>query len=196
MDSIQSIEQIAEEIIEMYNRYGNEDYIGEPVSQMEHMCQCAQLAEQSGADDDTILAAFFHDIGHLFALSFPAEEQNHMDGFGMANHEKMGGQFLRSKGFSENIAMMVSSHVDAKRYLTFKFPAYYESLSIASKKTLIHQGGPMDADEASVFESDPLFERYIALRKWDELAKETNKPLPSLSFYKKLMMEHLFVHNI
>jgi phosphonate degradation associated HDIG domain protein len=196
MDSIQSIEQIAEEIIEMYNRHGNEDYIGEPVSQIEHMCQCAQLAEQSGADDDTILAAFFHDIGHLYALSFPAREQSHMDGYGMVNHEKMGGQFLRSKGFSENIAMMVASHVDAKRYLTFRFPAYYESLSIASKNTLIHQGGPMGAEEASVFESDPLFERYIALRKWDELAKETNKPLPSLSFYKKLMMEHLFVHNI
>ena len=61
----QEVEQTVDEIFELYQKYGDEDYIGEPVSQLEHMCQCAQLAEQEGYDEDVILAAFFHDIGHL-----------------------------------------------------------------------------------------------------------------------------------
>ncbi|MGZ3901839.1 MAG: hypothetical protein ACXVDC_16045, partial [Bacteroidia bacterium] len=57
--------QIVDEIMSLYNNYGNEDYIGEPVSQIEHMCQCAQLAEKEKYDEEVILAAFFHDLGHL-----------------------------------------------------------------------------------------------------------------------------------
>ena len=40
-----NIEQTVNEIFELYQKYGDEDYIGEPVSQVEHMCQAAQLAE-------------------------------------------------------------------------------------------------------------------------------------------------------
>ena len=56
--------QIVDEIMGLYTSYGNEDYIGEPVSQIEHMCQCAQLAKKEKYDDEVILAAFFHAIGH------------------------------------------------------------------------------------------------------------------------------------
>ena len=38
--------KIADEILMLCKMYGNQDYIGEPVSQIEHMCQCAQLAEK------------------------------------------------------------------------------------------------------------------------------------------------------
>jgi len=183
--------QIADEIIDLYKNYGNEDYIGEPVSQIEHMCQCAQLAEANGADEETILAAFFHDIGHLCEFAAPAVGVQHMGNFGIVDHEKLGGQFLLSKGFSENIASMVASHVNAKRYLTFKFPEYYDALSEASKNTLIHQGGRMSAEEALQFEMDPLSAKYIALRRWDEQAKEPHKPLPALEYYRQLMVAHL-----
>ena len=49
----------AEFIIGLYRQFGGNDYIGEPVSQIEHMCQCAHLAEEEGYDDEIILAAFF-----------------------------------------------------------------------------------------------------------------------------------------
>lgn len=32
------------------------------MSQLEHMCQAAQLAEAAGADDEVALAAFFYDL--------------------------------------------------------------------------------------------------------------------------------------
>lgn len=191
MQQQQRIQQTADEIIALYEKYGNEDYIGEPVSQIEHMCQCAELAEASGAERDTILAAFFHDIGHLCEFAKPEAGLQHMDRFGIINHEKIGGEFLKNKGFSNNIAKMVASHVEAKRYLTFKYPDYYNLLSEASKNTLIHQGGIMTASEALAFENDPLSDKYIALRRWDEQAKVERQPLPSLVKYRHMMVIHL-----
>ena len=180
-----------EEIISLYKNFGNEDYIGEPVSQIEHMCQCAQLAEDSGADKEVILAAFFHDIGHLCEYAFPDKKLQHMDGIGIVDHEKLGYTYLISNGFSKKIAQLVQSHVQAKRYLTFKYPEYFEQLSEASIKTLEFQGGVMSSAEAIVFESDPLCEMYVQLRRWDEQAKEIAKPLPPLNNYKEMMLAHL-----
>ena len=107
-----------------------------------------------------------------------------MGGFGVKSHEKIGADFLREKGFSERIASLVENHVQAKRYLTFKYPNYYQQLSEASKKTLEFQGGVMNAYEADAFQQDPLFETSILMRKWDELAKETNLPLIPLDQLK------------
>lgn len=183
------------DIMFLYESQGNKDYIGEPVSQIEHMCQCAQLAEAAGADDDVILAAFFHDIGHLCEFAFPEKKLLHMDNCGIIDHEKLGADYLRSIGFSEKIARLVQSHVAAKRYLTYHFPNYYNQLSDASKKTLEFQGGVMTAEEAFAFEEDDLFDQYIAIRKWDDLAKKTEQPLPDLSQYKQLMIEHLSQQN-
>ncbi len=161
----QSAEETASLIIGLYAQYGNEDYIGEPVSQIEHMCQAAQLAEAEGYDEPVILAAFFHDIGHLCEHIMPVKQ---MDGYGVVDHEKLGADFLREKGFAETIASLVENHVQAKRYLTYHFPEYYDQLSAASKQTLAFQGGPMTLEEAMAFEADPLFELHIKLRRWDE----------------------------
>ena len=188
------IQQRVDEILSLYEKFGNEDYIGEPVSQIEHMCQCAQLAEASGADEELILAAFFHDIGHLCEFAFPEKKLQHMDGVGIVDHEKLGATYLLSKGFSEKIANLVQSHVQAKRYLTFKYPEYLEKLSKASVKTLAFQGGVMTKEEAEAFESDPLHELYIQLRRWDEEAKEVAKPLPPLDHYKAMMMAQLQIN--
>lgn len=184
----ESPEEVVAYIMAMYTQYGDEDYIGEPVSQTEHMCQCALLAEEAGYGEDIILAAFFHDIGHFCEHIMPVQQ---MDGFGVVDHEKLGADFLLSHGFSETIASLVRNHVQAKRYLTYHFPAYYEQLSEASKKTLEFQGGRMNLEEAMRFESDPLFELHILLRRWDEKAKLENQPLPAMDKYSKMMLRHL-----
>jgi 2-amino-1-hydroxyethylphosphonate dioxygenase (glycine-forming) len=181
-------EKVVEEIMTLYHQYGGEDYIGEPVSQLEHMCQCAQLAEEAGYDEEVILAAFFHDIGHLCEHIMPVQQMN---GFGVVDHEKIGADYLRMKGFSSTIASLVENHVQAKRYLTYHYPEYYEQLSEASKKTLEFQGGRMNLSEAMAFESDILFDLHIKLRRWDEQAKEEHQPFPHLDKYSKMMLRHL-----
>ena len=181
-------DKIADEIISLYKNYGNQDYIGEPVSQIEHMCQCAQLAEKEKYDNEVILAAFFHDIGHLCEHIMDVD---YMDDYGIVDHEKIGADYLYNKGFSKRITKLIESHVAAKRYLTYKNPAYYEQLSEASKSTLNFQGGRMNQEEAKAFEREDWFPLYITLRGWDEQAKEEHIPLPDLQQYKAMMINHL-----
>jgi 2-amino-1-hydroxyethylphosphonate dioxygenase (glycine-forming) len=179
---------VINEIFELYSQYGQADYIGEPVSQIEHMSQSAQLAIAGGYEEEVILAAFFHDIGHICQIS---QKPAKMGEFGIVRHEKIGANYLRAKGFSEKIASLVENHVQAKRYLTYKYPEYDAQLSEASKQTLAYQGGKMSQEEAETFELDDLFDLSIQLRKWDELAKIENQPILDLEIIKQMAIRHL-----
>lgn len=176
------------EIFDLYEKFGQADYIGEPVSQVEHMGQAARLAEAEGYDDEVILAAFFHDIGHLCEFIMPTEQ---MDGAGVADHEKIGADFLAARGFSERICRLVQSHVSAKRYLTYKYPEYRKKLSLASMITLQHQGGLMTEMESVEFEKDPLHPLYIKLREWDDKAKEVSESSAYVEYYRQMALKHL-----
>ncbi|MDR8365854.1 phosphonate degradation HD-domain oxygenase [Pseudomonas sp. JL3] len=173
-------EQVIAEVFGLYERFGDNDYIGEPVSQIEHMSQAAELAMAEGFDDEVVLAAFFHDIGHLCA-----EGGESMGGFGVVSHERLGADYLRRAGFSERMARLVEYHVQAKRYLTLKEPGYYERLSEASRRTLEYQGGVMSAEEAEAFECDPLCEVSLRMRQWDERAKDMDVPVMDLDVLKR-----------
>lgn len=179
---------VAAEIIALYEQHGGAEYAGERVSQLEHMVQAAQLAEQQGYDEEVILAAFLHDVGHICVS---AEGDNEMDGFGIKDHEEVGGAFLQGKGFSKRLIRLVEAHVEAKRYLTWKSPEYYEQLSEASKRTLEFQGGRMEDEEARAFEQYPLFDLIIRMRLWDEEAKIEGQPVPDLNKYRVMMVGHL-----
>ncbi|AGA75920.1 phosphohydrolase [Pseudomonas plecoglossicida] len=157
--------QIIDSTFALYERHGSDDYIGEAITQLEHMSQAAQLAIAEGFDDEVVLAAFFHDIGHLCGGDAS------MGGYGVVSHERIGAEYLRRCGFGERMARLVQYHVEAKRYLTLRQPGYYQRLSEASRRTLEYQGGVMSEDEADVFERDPLFEVSLRMREWDERAK-------------------------
>lgn len=176
------------EVFSLYERRGGEDYIGEPVSQLEHMLQAGDLAFRAGYDDEVILAAFFHDIGHLIDEEHTLDS---MDGFGVVDHEGVGAEYLLNRGFSERIAILVKSHVEAKRYLTFRRPEYLAKLSPASQQTLLFQGGMMNEAEALAFEQDPYFELKVKMRLWDDEAKLTDIALLDLNFFKAMAIKHL-----
>ena len=180
--------ETADEIMEMYEVHGGEEYAGEKVSQLEHMVQAAQLAKNQGFDEEVVLAAFLHDIGHLCVEKHGINE---MGGFGIMDHEEIGAQFLKERCFSNKVIQLVASHVEAKRYLTFKYPVYYTNLSEASRKTLEYQGGKMTREEAEQFEKSSLFELIIQMRKWDEQAKIENQPVPDLRHFRELIRLHL-----
>jgi len=182
------IEKVVTGIFDLYDKHGAAEYAGEKVSQLEHMVQAAQLAMEGGFDDEVVLAAFLHDVGHLLPIHDVSES---MDGYGMMDHEKVGAQYLRKQGFSERLCKLIASHVNAKRYLTWKYPEYYHQLSDASKKTLEYQGGRMEETEAKAFEADPLFDLYIKMRRWDEAAKIENQPVPDINIFKQKTIEHL-----
>lgn len=117
---------------------GHADYIGEPISQLEHSLQAAQLARDSGADDETILGALLHDVGRFIPAADKMPKMITPDGtyVGRASHEIVGERYLRQLGFSEKVCQLVAAHVMAKRYLTAVDKEYYDGLSNSSKNTL------------------------------------------------------------
>jgi phosphonate degradation associated HDIG domain protein len=180
-------EKIADEIICIFHNKGGSDYAGEPVTQLEHACQAAQLAEKQGYDDEVILAAFLHDLGHLLE----EEGLEQMEGYGVKDHEAVGADYLRGRGFSNKVADLINSHVAAKRYLCYANRRYYDNLSDASKMTLKFQGGPMNEEEAKAFEANPMKNLIIKMRTWDEEAKMQGIPVPDLKVYRDKIVKHL-----
>ena len=163
----------------LYDEQGDQDYIGEPVSQREHALQAAAHARASGAPEAAVLAALLHDVGHL---QYP--KQDSMAGFGTRAHEVLGAHFLASLGFSATVSALVQRHVDAKRYQVARSETYRAGLSQASQQTLHFQGGAMTLAERQAFEADPHFELALRVRHWDELAKAPRATVPEFEAYE------------
>jgi 2-amino-1-hydroxyethylphosphonate dioxygenase (glycine-forming) len=179
---------ILDEILNLYGEYGAEEYIGENVSILEHSLQTVELAEKETDDEEVIIAALLHDIGHLSAIR---KKIDSMAGFGVMNHEYIGADLLRQFGFSEKIALLVENHVKAKRFLTSRFPEYYRKLTTASKQTLAFQGGRMGEQEALDFEDEEYYELYLKLREWDEEAKIQDYKPGNFEKYSEMILKHL-----
>ncbi len=183
----QPMDNNLDELFGLYEQYGSEEY-GENVTQLQHALQAAACARKEGYDDEVILAALFHDVGHLYGDHGIAGER--MDEFGVMDHEELGAQYLLRLGFSERMATLVRSHVAAKRYLTARQMGYYDKLSEASKETLRFQGGPMTEDEAVAFEQHTDFAMMIKMREWDEEAKIVGAEPGDLGVFR-VMAENL-----
>lgn len=162
------------DVFDLYRQYGDLQYAGEPVTQLAHAWQCYALARQQGAGRDLQLAAFFHDLGHLFQRGEGSPTALGIDD----RHEAIGASYLRPL-CPESVYAPIALHVDAKRYLVSAEPSYAAQLSEDSVRSLALQGGPMHAEEIAEFLSRPWAEEAIALRRWDELAKEAGRPMPS-----------------
>jgi len=147
---------------------GQCDYIGESINQINHMLQAAFVAESKQYASRVIIAALFHDIGHLL------DAEQMPGGLGAKNHEILGADYLQSLGMKEEVHRLVRNHVNAKRYLVSFSPSYAAQLSAASLHTLQHQGGPMQKDEMKEFENLPFFHECLQLRRCDEEAKMPN----------------------
>ncbi|PLK43877.1 MULTISPECIES: phosphonate degradation HD-domain oxygenase [Emticicia] len=190
---MKDISSIIDEIRNIFLSQGDEEYYGEAISQYEHAAQAAILAQVSGFDDEVQIAAFLHDIGHLLPA---ASEEELMAVYGRKDHEGVAADWLRERGFSEKIAVLVENHVNAKRYLCYANPAYYSNLSEASRQTLEFQGGRMEKEEAGAFEKNPYFDVIIRMRRWDEAAKVENLPLPDLEHFLAICKNYLSAKEV
>lgn len=182
-------QKAVDRIFDLFAEGGQADYVGEDISQEEHALQAGDLAMRANFGEDVVIAALLHDCGHLLGLR--DETLPRMGDAGIADHENIGGRWLRDLGFSERVAALVARHVDAKRYLCCVNQEYHAKLSDASRTTLHHQGGPMTPEEAKAFEEDDLFRTIIAMRRWDEAAKVPEKKVPDLESYRGMFLRNL-----
>jgi gamma-butyrobetaine dioxygenase len=172
-----------ESLFDLYATKGHEPY-GEALTQTQHALQCAALARSAEASGALVVAALFHDVGHLVA-----DVQNE-SGFTLAehddDHELIGARVLAPL-FGPSVALPVSLHVTAKRWRCAREPAYYEQLSAASKMTLVAQGGPLEEVQCRRFEAHPGFHAALELRTWDDHGKVEGLNVGTLRDYADLV---------
>ena len=169
-------------IYELFEKWGSNVY-DEKISQIDHALQTATLAEQSGSNDELVIAALLHDIGHLVHLQ---NENGKVNILVNDSHEAVGARVLANI-FSPDVTAPIALHVEAKRYLCTIEPEYFYSLSLGSVHSLETQGGLMTPDEMQRFENHPSFLAAVALRRWDEGGKITNLKVAPFAYYSELM---------
>jgi phosphonate degradation associated HDIG domain protein len=162
----------------LFERYGGLAYTGEPVTQLEHALQSAQLAEREGADDALVTAALLHDLGHLLNRLGETPTARGLDD----QHQYFAIPFLRGL-FPRSVLEPIRLHVDAKRALCALEPGYHETLSADSVRSLELQGGVLGAEAAVAFSRKPFARDAMRLRRWDDAAKKEGEPTPPLEHY-------------
>jgi phosphonate degradation associated HDIG domain protein len=173
--------EIVDEIIRIFNERGGRHY-GEQVTEREHALQCATFARERGETPALVAACLLHDYGHLIHdLGEDIADQGRD-----ARHEDIGASRLK-QFFPPEVVDPVRLHVEAKRYLCWKEPAYLAGLSAASAKSLRLQGGPMTDDESGEFERHPHFESAVRLRRYDDIGKVTGMITPSIEDFRDLL---------
>ncbi|TDA43144.1 phosphonate degradation HD-domain oxygenase [Burkholderia pyrrocinia] len=171
-----------EEIHGLYREHGHVAYNGEPVTQLEHALQSGLLAEEAGADEALVAAAFLHDIGHLLNRQGETPSARGIDDL----HQYYVLPFLRPL-FSDAVLEPIRLHVDAKRCLCRADAGYFESLSPDSVRSLALQGGIFSEEETGAFLRRPFAEDALRLRRWDDTAKEAGKVTPDLDHYMEIV---------
>jgi gamma-butyrobetaine dioxygenase len=178
-------------IAELFASAGAADYLGEPVTVAEHLLQAGALAQAAGAPTALVAAALLHDVGHLRGADAEAGQVELSGRELMAgtdnNHGERGARWLSGLRFSSEVTEPIRLHVAAKRYLCATEPDYFGRLSEASVYTLSVQGGPMTEAEARAFEREPHAAGAMAVRRWDDEAKDASAGVPGFEHYRLLL---------
>ena len=172
----------------LFARLGDRAYAGEPVTQLEHALQSGLLAEQAGASEALVTAAFLHDLGHLINDQGESPTLRGIDD----RHEYVAIPRLREL-FGEAVLTPIRLHVDAKRYLCARGDAahggtmsgahYLAALSADSKRSLQLQGGVFSATEADAFIATPHAAEALRVRLWDDAAKIEGRATPGIAHF-------------
>lgn len=166
------------DIEKLFADHGQIEYSGEGVTQLEHSLQTAMLAEREGASDETVTAAFLHDLGHLLNLQGETPTARGIDD----QHQYFAIPFLRPL-FPPAAIEPIRLHVDAKRALCALEPAYHDALSEDSKRSLKLQGGIFTAEQMQAFMAKPYAADAVRVRRWDDQAKTPGAPTPPLRHF-------------
>ena len=173
-----------DEIAELFGSAAAEDYLGEPVTVLAHLLQAGALAEAAGAAPALVAAAPLHDIGHLPGVG-DRTRRDLLAGTG-SRHGAQGAAWL-AQWFPPSVTEPIRLHVPAKRYLCAVEPSYFALLSEASVYTLSVQGGPMTEPEAREFEALTYAKDAVAVRRWDDQAKDPSAEVPGFDHYRPLL---------
>ena len=172
-------DNIVDFILDLFERRGAEEYLGESVSMSQHMEQSAACAVADNATAELVVALLLHDIGHLVGDFAVEALENDID----ACHEDAGANFL-APYFPKTITEPIRLHVAAKKYLCAVDDQYLNRLSDASINSLNLQGGPMTASEVKLFEANPHHLAAVKARHYDDDGKVSGLDIRPIKDYR------------
>lgn len=173
----------------IFEKRGDEEYLGEPVTMGQHMLQGATMAEQSREPDEIIIGTLLHDIGHFTSEFGTFSMEDTEDRY----HEDAGAAVLE-EFFPKVITDCCRHHVAAKRYLCATDPEYFQKLSTASIHSLNLQGGPMSEAEIKNFEKNPNLKKILKVRLYDDAGKIPDMVTPSFWHFAPLVQKMVDSH--
>ncbi|WP_099021459.1 HD family phosphohydrolase [Mycolicibacterium palauense] len=133
----------------------------ETVDELDHALQSAARAAEDGADDELVLAAALHDLGHSPLL----DAADHPGAY--THHDTAARDWLTPR-FGARVGWLAGAHVAAKQFLAATDPGYGGQLTAASAQSLAAQGGP-GVDPS--FTGHPWWPDALRLRRYDDAAK-------------------------
>ncbi|KAJ2872803.1 hypothetical protein GGH93_003743 [Coemansia aciculifera] len=126
MSTTMTLEERMSTLSQLLETAGKKKHISGKMTQLDHALQVAQLAKNDGADEETILAAFFHGIGNLgpepidargMARSNYASHVLYANSTSMNDYGGSSALYLRQLGFPNKTCELLEPRVSAKTYV-------------------------------------------------------------------------------
>ena len=168
-----------EAIGQLFAGPGARDYLGEPVTIGTHMLQAGALAEAAMKGAGEVGGPPWWPPPCCTTSATCGNETD-------SRHGEAGAAWL-GQWFGAAVTEPVRLHVAAKRYLCAVEPGYFGLLSEESVRTLARQGGPMTPGEAAAFEALPHARDAVAVRRWDDAAKDPAVTPPAFAHFAPLL---------
>ncbi|KAJ2035961.1 hypothetical protein GGI08_001845 [Coemansia sp. S2] len=173
---------------------GSKKVIDGKQTQLDHTLKVAQLAKNSGADEETILAALLLNISNF---TTPEQQSDSLITGRSYDLLEVGGAleydlsmdsgdlYLPQMGVSKKTRELVESQVSAKRYLGAIDPSFGDNGYVTLPLPLF------SLPERQAFEKDPLFNQKVQLAKWDVAAKTTDIKPAALNTYREMFIRNM-----
>ena len=114
-----------------------------------------------------------------------------MEGLGVVNHEGFGRRFLEEHGCSERVGKAGRSTCPSQALSLLQKPEILRAALRGLKGHACLARRPDDETEATTFESSDDFKTILAIRSWDELAKDPDLEVAPLEAYRSRLINHL-----
>ncbi|KAJ2756331.1 hypothetical protein GGI19_000932 [Coemansia pectinata] len=202
MPTTMFLEQRVTTVFELLENAGKKEHIGGKITRLDHALQVAQLAKSEGADEETILAALFYDIGHLCLSTEQRRDvcdknflsyhlTNTTRNTSAIDYGRIGGEYLRQFGFPKKTCELIESDVMARRYILTVDPQRLITPAVVSVVYESYRAGPLSSTEMREFENDPLFKQKVQLRRWSYFVKVVEGYLATLDTYRDMAIRNM-----
>lgn len=172
-------------LISLWQEQSAQHHFDSDLSLCRHSLQCARLAEVERASEAMIVAALFHEVGHLAPLSSKGA---------MVDHGAVGATVL-APWLLPLVTEPIRLQWPAIRYLCTVDPAYWASMSPGLRQACEEQGGTLAPNQVARFESTRFAPQAVQLCRWHQRARNLPESVPDLDRYTVILARQVIARQ-